>query len=84
MDMYINTAISLLTNPNILDSINTLSNSCDISLEEAKNLIRIYKDMDYRDANNLKTEYFFNCKVRIINKVANLLKEKDLKNERSI
>lgn len=67
----IRNAMVCLTSPDIKGNINNLMSTCEMTYEEAYQMIALYKDMDNRDfACNMKNEFFQNGKIKLISMVA--------------
>ncbi len=68
---YVRNAIVCLTSPDIKGNINLLISACEMTYDEAYNIVKMYKDMDNRDfACNMKNEFFQNGKIKLISIVA--------------
>lgn len=68
---YVRNAIVCLASPDIKGNIKHLMDACEMTYEEAYNIVKTYKDMDNRDfACNMKNEFFQNGKIKLISMVA--------------
>ena len=63
-------ALALIINPDLLKSIELLSQVCNMEESIIKNLIQKYKDLDYRNMTSLENQFLLQGKKKIINDLA--------------
>lgn len=68
---FVHNAMLCLTYPNIKESISWLMRACEMNYDEAYNIVKMYKDIDYRDWNSKMVNIFFlDEKIKLISMVA--------------